>query len=78
MAKRFELVNARKKAGFTQKDMESVGISRSYYSQIELGSRHPTYAVAKKIAKKLKVSVKSIFFDFECYKMRPNKLPRTG
>lgn len=71
--KREELIRARELAGFTQKDMESIGITRSLYSQIELGTRNPSYAVAKLIARKLKVSVKTIFFDYECYKMRPIK-----
>lgn len=71
--KREELIKAREIAGLTQKDMESIGVTRSLYSQIELGTRNPSYAVAKLIARKLKVSIKTIFFDYECYKMRPIK-----
>lgn len=77
MARRVELIEARNKAGYKQLDMEVLGISRSYYSQIELGTKHPTYGLAKKIARKLKVPVRSIFFDVDCYKMRPRKCGST-
>lgn len=60
------LKNIRIKKGKTQNEVaELSGISRSYYTKIELGIKTPTVEVAKKIAKTLGFEW-SIFFEEEC------------
>lgn len=68
---RKELAIARENIGMTQTRMaELLGISRSYYSLIENGMRNPDYGLAKRIAKILKVSPSSIFFDLYGFNMK--------
>lgn len=68
---RKELAIARENTRLTQARMaEILGISRSFYGLIENGMRNPDYGLAKRIAKILKVSPKSIFFDLEGFKMK--------
>lgn len=63
---RWWLKNIRNRRGKTQYNVaELSGISRSYYTKIELGIKTPTVDVAKKIAKTLEFEW-SIFFDEEC------------
>ncbi|WP_144511526.1 helix-turn-helix transcriptional regulator [Bacillus sp. FJAT-22090] len=60
------LKNARINRVKTQYEVaESSGISRSYYTKIELGIKTPTVDVAKKIAKTLEFEW-LIFFDDDC------------
>lgn len=60
------LKNTRMKRVKTQYEVaELSGISRSYYTKIELGIKTPTVEVAKKIAKTLDFEW-SNFFEEEC------------
>lgn len=87
---RKELVTARLALGLTQAEVAlEVGISRSFYGLIEVGSRNPNYGLAKKISQYLMVQPEGIFFDLDGFIMKqnnealcpyqpPNKLPQTG
>lgn len=67
------LVNKRKEKKMTQKQVaKEVGISRSFYSEIENGAKYPGGKTAKKIADALKFDM-DIFFDEKGLKMRRNK-----
>lgn len=71
------LIDRRTDKGLTQEALaEKVGISRSFYGLIELGSRNPSYGLAKKIAKVLGVKVDRIFFDSESYRLKQGQ--KTG
>lgn len=71
---RKELAIARERSGFTQaKTALELGISRSFYGLIETGARNPDYGLAKRIAKLLKVSPESIFFDLDGFRMKLKK-----
>jgi len=60
------LRDIRDSKGKTQSDIaDSTGISRSYYTKIELGIKTPTVDVAKKIASTLGFEW-SIFFEDDC------------
>lgn len=48
------------------------GISRSAYSNIELGIRDPSVQTAKKIARELDFDWK-LFFDEKCFVSKQNK-----
>ena len=68
---RKELAIARENIGLTQVQIaEILGISRSFYGLIENGVRNPDYGLAKRIAKVLKVSPNSIFFDLDGFKTK--------
>jgi len=59
---RIELQRARERLGFSQRDVANlVGISRPYYTNIELGRKSPSLQVALRIAKIVNCSV-DIFF----------------
>ena len=46
--KRFNLKSFREKQGLTQQEMaDKLGISKSYYVDIELGNSNPSFRVAK-------------------------------
>jgi putative transcriptional regulator len=71
------LIDRRIDKGLTQESLaEKVGISRSFYGLIELGSRNPSYGLAKKIAKVLGVKVDRVFFDLDSYRLKHDK--KTG
>lgn len=71
---RKELAIARENIGLRQVQIaEILGISRSFYGLIENGVRNPDYGLAKRIAKTLKVSPESIFFDLDGFKMKQIK-----
>jgi len=60
---RFELINARKSAGLTQKQLsEKVGISRDFLTNIELGKYTPSLNVAGQIASILGRDINDLFF----------------
>ena len=62
---RVNLMEERKKANFTQREVGKLsGISESYYSMIESGDRKPTVKTAKKIAAVLGFDW-TLFFDDE-------------
>ena len=62
IAMRANLRAARKKAGMTQKAFaNALNISRSYYSQIEGGTKDPSYRVVLKIKLALHISEDSLF-----------------
>lgn len=62
---RVNLMEERKKANFTQREVGKLsGISESYYSMIESGDRKPTVKTAKKIAAALGFDW-TLFFDDE-------------
>ena len=51
---RTKLINVRETRGFSQQSFsETVGISRSHYSQIETGDKTPSLDIAIKIKKTL-------------------------
>lgn len=61
---RIELINARKSAGLTQKQLaESVGISRAFLTNIELGKYEPSLKVAGQIAATLSRDINDLFFN---------------
>jgi putative transcriptional regulator len=56
------LKTVRMKKGFLQKQLsDAVGVSESYYSQLENGSRRMSLPVAQKIAQVLGVSLDDLF-----------------
>ena len=60
--KQLRLVELRKNLGLTQKEVANeVDISRPFYTQIEKGSRKPSFDVAIKIANFFGESVEKIF-----------------
>ena len=64
MSQRTELVNRRKKLGFTHSEVAELSrISRAYYTNIEAGRKSPSMAVAKCIADTLKTKIDRIFFE---------------
>lgn len=68
---REELVRLREAAGMTQEQVaESIGVSRSYYGHIETGTRNPTYGLAQRISELFNVTVGSIFFEVNCFRMK--------
>ncbi|APM37309.1 helix-turn-helix domain-containing protein [Clostridium kluyveri] len=44
---------------------KDIGISESYYYQIENGSKYPSVKVMKKICKQLDIDPKELFFNDE-------------
>jgi putative transcriptional regulator len=74
--KREKLLELRKKANLTQKDVaDHAKINRSYYGLIENGDRNPSFEIAKLIAEALKnpiedVFEKEVFFANKCYVMK--------
>ncbi|PFG13041.1 helix-turn-helix transcriptional regulator [Bacillus sp. es.036] len=64
------LINKRKKLKMTQEEVSTLsGVSRSAYSNIEVGTRDPSVETAKKIAFVLKFKW-TIFFDLYCPEMK--------
>ena len=60
------LIDLRKNKGMTHEDVSNVcGISRQYYSMIEMGERSPSVETAKKIAKILAFDWTKFFEDEE-------------
>lgn len=58
------LIQARKQKGYTQEQVATrCFIDRSYYAQIEKGTRNPSMEVAKKIATALGVNPSTFFND---------------
>lgn len=56
--KRQSLIKARKLKGHTQEEVAYIiGISRSFYNQIETGERNPSYRTAFKISQLLSVDL---------------------
>lgn len=69
---RLKLIELRENANLTQEDMaERLGISRSFYGHIETGTRNPSYGLARKIANIFGVNVDDVFFDLDCFRMKP-------
>lgn len=65
----------RKVLDISQKDAaKGIGISRSYYNEIENGERVPSYAVAHKIARFYKVSIDEVVFPAFEYADRENAI----
>ena len=63
VAKRKKLIDLRNSTGLSQTQFSSkIGISRSYYSNIERGVCNPSIDVAKAISEKFNTSIESIFF----------------
>jgi DNA-binding XRE family transcriptional regulator len=66
MNQRLELIEFRKKSNLTQDDIAGLlKISRAYYTNIEVGRKNPSMAVAKKIADVLNTTVDAIFFNVD-------------
>lgn len=60
--KQTRLIDARNAAGFTQENVaQAIGISRSFYTQIEQGTRKPSFEVALKISSFFKRDANDIF-----------------
>lgn len=57
----------------TQTMADKIGISKSFYSQIETGSRRLTYGMAIRIANIFKRKPDSIFYDDEVEKEYENE-----
>lgn len=61
-APRKDLINARKSKCLSQKDVaKSVGISRGFYANIEIGKYNPSLDVAKSIAATVGKKMDDIF-----------------
>lgn len=61
---RYWLIDLRKDKNLTQKQLaEMAGISRSYYSEIEVGVKNPSGNTAKRIADILKFDMGLFFKD---------------
>lgn len=61
--------NAREKLGLSQKEVSlEVGISRSYYSEIESDQKIPTIEIFLKISKVLKIKP-NLFEDYDYHKI---------
>jgi len=68
---RGELIKLRESAGMTQEQVaEAIGVSRSFYGHIETGNRNPNYGLAKRISNLFGVSVESIFFEVDCFRLK--------
>lgn len=64
---RVKLVKLREGRGYTQQTFsETVGISRSHYSQIETGEKEPSLKVSLKIKRVLGYPYDDIFFNQKC------------
>ena len=64
---RTKLVKLREGRGYTQATFsKAVGISRSFYSQIETGDKEPSLKVSMKIKRVLDYQNDDIFFDRKC------------
>ena len=62
MARRIQLVTRR--GSMTHAEVaRRAGISRAYYTQIELGARRPSLPLAKRLAEVFGTSVDDLFFD---------------
>lgn len=73
---REKLISLREDRKLTQEQVaEMVGISRSFYGHIELGKRNPSFGLAKKIASVFSCSPEDIFFDLDCFRLKPNLCP---
>ena len=60
----YKLREKRLKKGYTNKMMaEKLGISKTFYFQLETGSRKLTYDMATKIADIFKVKPDTLFYD---------------
>jgi putative transcriptional regulator len=69
MHRRNWLIQIRAKSKLTQNDVSKrAGISRSGYSNIEIGTRNPSVPTAQKIAKVLGFNW-TIFFKVNCFDM---------
>ncbi|MDI6871196.1 MAG: helix-turn-helix transcriptional regulator [Bacillota bacterium] len=56
------LIETRRRAGLSQKDVaEAVGISRSFYTLIERGTRNPSLPVALRIARFFGADTRQLF-----------------
>ncbi|SKC49455.1 helix-turn-helix transcriptional regulator [Maledivibacter halophilus] len=61
---RYNLKNRRKKLGLTHMEIsKKVGIARSTYTNIEIGTKNPSFLVAIKIKDVLKVKDDNIFLN---------------
>lgn len=59
---RIKMINRRKELNLTQEEVaKRSGIARTTYTNIELGTKNPSLAVALKIKKALKVNNDDIF-----------------
>lgn len=64
MAKRYSLIQARQQANLTQAEVaELVGISRTFYSQIETGARRLEVELAKRIADLLDLDLNGLLLS---------------
>jgi len=56
------LINLRKKRGLTQEQVaQKLGISRSFYGMIEVGTRNPTLKMAQKISTYFNTNIQDLF-----------------
>lgn len=62
LMKQVKLIKLREKKRLTHQEVaESIGISRSFYTQIELGTRNPSINVLGKLSKFFNVKIDKIF-----------------
>ena len=72
MRKRKWLIKIRAEKNLTQEQVATQSnIERAYYTQIELGVRRPSVAVAKRIASTLDFDW-TVFFDNQCSESEQN------
>lgn len=70
---RYYLKKARKEAGLTQAEIaKKVGIARTSYTNIELGIKNPSFDVATKIKRVLRVNNDDIFLNINVPKGNKN------
>lgn len=76
---RHELVRRRKQLKLTQMQMATkLGISRSFYGMIELGTREPDIPLMKAISELLDADVATLFFGDECHGKGHNEQAATS
>lgn len=69
-----QLVEFRKSLCLSQLEMaESLGVSKSYYTKIELGLRNPSYNFIQKFKAKYSADIENIFFTTSLHKECNNR-----
>lgn len=64
MVKRYALIEARKRLGLNQEKLaEKIGISRTFYTNIENGVKKPSFEIGLLIAEIVGVSANVLFAD---------------
>lgn len=72
---RVKLKKVRNEKDLTQQEVaDRAGIERSYYTNIELGSKNPSLKTALKIKQALSYYEDDLFFNDECFDTKQYKV----